>query len=144
MIFFLLFSIICFGYTVYCDIQLKKYKFAMIKNVKLVSYNKYKSIARGSTIRNNRITWYSLTVELPLDIVQEDIETTISTTNPKAKKYKNSDYIDIYIIHHKDSQLIESIHIKEDLKTPVEKYFSLIMGSVSLGIFIICVYLPLI
>ena len=114
----------------FCDVQLKKYKNGVFKNVKLISFNKYKTTANGSSIRKNKIITYDLTIELPLDIVQETLITTIHTTNHKVRKYKDMDYIDVYIIYCENSKLIDGVYIKEDLKTSSEKYLSLVLGAV--------------
>ena len=97
----------------------------------------------GSSLQKNRIQWYNLTVELPLDSdlkLTETIETTISTTNRKAKKYRKAEYIDVYIVYKEHGSLIDGVYIKEDLKKSSEKIAALVLGSVFLGVFLICLY----
>lgn len=123
--------------------QLNRYKNGVLKKVKLTSFNKYKTLAKGSNACKNKITWYDLTVELPLDTIQGNFKTTISTTNSKVEKYREMEYVDVCIIYKCDGTLIDSVYIKEDLKTPGEKYLSLIFGSISIAIFLIGLFLSL-
>lgn len=69
------------------------------------------------------------------------METTISTTNRKAKKYRKAEYIDVYIVYKEHSSPTDGVYIKEDLKKSSEKIASLVLGSIFLGIFLICLYL---
>ena len=145
MIFFFILSLLCFVYYAMCSRELKRYQNGVSqKRVRLLSYYKSETIAPGSSLRKNRIQWYNLTVELPLESdlgTTETMETTISTTNRMARKYRESEYIDVYIVYKEHSSLIEGVYIKEDLKKSSEKYASLVLESIFLGIFLICLYL---
>lgn len=145
MIFFFMLSLLCFVYYAMCSRELKRYQNGVSKKrVRLLSYYKSEAIAMGSSLRKNRIQWYNLTVELPLDSgleTTETMETTISTTNRKAKKYRKAEYIDVYIVYKEHSSPTDGVYIKEDLKKSSEKIASLVLGSIFLGIFLICLYL---
>ena len=133
MIFFLMLSLLCFVYYTMCSRELKRYQNGVKKRVRLLSYYKSETIAMGSSLRKNRIQWYNLTVELPLD---SGLETTISTTNRRARKYQKAEYIDVYIVYKEHTTLIDEVYIKEDLKKPSEKITSLVLGSIFLGFFL--------
>lgn len=130
-----IFTFCCFFNAFNCDRMLKKYKNGNFENVRLLSFYKYRTEAGGKS--RSRITWFYLTIELPLKFIDSTIETTISTTNSKAKKYKDMDYIDVYVVYRPENNIIDQICIKEDMKTPAEKYLSIMIGIVSMVILIV-------
>ena len=140
---FLCLAVACFINMVRCIILLKRYKsgeFVFVKNLSSGTY----TTETNSKTKPTKIKWNAFTVEIP-DKVQDlaidmnpTIETTVSTTNRKAKKYKNDPYINLFVIYGPDGRIKDAV-IKEDMATVPEMIFSLIMGCLFMIIAILTV-----
>jgi len=126
---FLTLAVIGYVNLIRCFIHLKKYKSGNILSVKKISYGTYTTETKGSTVRCGKIQWKGLTVEIPLKTANSTIITTISTTKANVKKYKNKDFIDVFVSYYPDGR-ISSVYLKDDMVTVYELIFSLLIGVI--------------
>ena len=141
MFFFLVLSVLSFVYYFFSSRELKTYDNIVVQNVRLLSFYKSETIAPGSSMKEQKIQWYNLNVEIPLEDLSSKTVVTISTTDRRARRYRKKDYIDVYILNKAPGRVSGNIYIKEDLKTPAKNFLSLLLGSVFMAIFLFCAYI---